>query len=118
MMKCLAASIAIVFLALSVAGAHDVCREEGNIEVPVVIGSTVGVLIGASIGDGHSRTVATAAGGLLGGVIGNSLLPRRPRSTATHSLVNELRKQRNQVIETVVTGEIPMPRKLVPIHQQ
>ena len=114
MMKCLIASVAIVILPLSAAGTQETCRQEGTFDVPPVIGSTVGALIGASVGYGHGRTVATAAGGLLGGVLGNSLLPRRPRSTNTLSLVSELRKQRDQVIEAVVKGEIPMPRKPVP----
>ena len=116
--KSLVAPTAIVFLALSVAGAQDVCRQEGNFEVPAVIGGTVGALIGASIGDGHGRTIATVAGGLLGGVLGNSLLPRRHMSTNPHPLVNILGEQRNQVIEAAVTGEIPNPRKAAPVGPQ
>ena len=118
MMKCLIASIALVFAALSVAGAQELCRQTGNSELTAVIGSTVGALLGSSVGDGHGRTVTTAAGGILGGVLGNSLLQRRRKSTPTHSLLKKLREQRNQVIKAVVSGEIPMPRKAVPLHPQ
>lgn len=117
MMKFVFASIAIAFATLSVASAGGL-PSGGNSQMPTVIGTTVGALLGATFGDGHGRTVATAAGGILGGVLGNSLSPGHPESAPTNSLVNELREQRNQVIEAAVTGDIPTQRKAVSARQQ
>ena len=80
-----------------------------------VIGSTVGALVGSTIGDG--RGLAIGAGGLLGGLVGESLSPRRPTVKCRHSQAQQLHEQRNQVIETAVTGRIPMPRKARPIRR-
>ena len=119
MMKRFVASVAIVLAALSVAGAQEVCRQGGGSDLAGVIGSTVGALIGSTIGDGKGRTLAVGAGGLLGGLVGESLLPpRRPAVRRRHSLAQQLHDQRNQVIEAALSGRIPMPGKAGPVSRR
>ena len=75
----------------------------------------IGALVGSTIGDGRGQSLAIGAGGLLGGLIGGSLLPRRPAANRSNPVVRQMHDQRNQVIEAAVTGRTPMPRKARPI---
>ena len=114
-MRRFVASVAIVLAALSMAGAQEVCCQGSNPDLAGVIGSTIGALVGSTIGDGRGQSLAIGAGGLLGGLIGESLPPRRPAASRSNPVVRQLHDQRNQVIEAAVTGRIPMPRKARPI---
>ena len=119
MTKRFVAAVAIVFAVLSVASAQEVCRQVGSSDTTTVIGGSVGALIGSTLGDGRGQTFAIGAGGVLGGLVGKSLSPRRPSVRHLHSLARHLRDQRNQVIDAAVSVRIPMPRKAGPVrHQQ
>ena len=118
MLKHLVASVAIVLLGMSTAGAQAACYPGANTDLAGVIGSTIGALIGSSIGDGRGQTVATGTGALLGGVIGASLSQRRTSVYPEHAVVQQLNEQRNQVINSAVTGQIPMPRKTRSVRRQ
>lgn len=118
MMKRFVASVAIVFAAVSAAGAQEACRQDGSSDMAAVIGSTVGALIGSTLGDGRGQRLAIGAGGVLGGLVGESLSPRRPAVRHRHSLAQQLHDQRNQVIEAAVSGRILMPRQAKPVRRQ
>lgn len=118
MMKRFVASVVIVFAGLSAAGAQEACRQGGSSDLAAVIGSTVGALISSTLGDGRGQMLAVGAGGVLGGLIGESLSTRRPAVRHRHSLAQQLHDQRNQVIEAAVSGRIPMPRKAKPVRRR
>ena len=110
-MKHFVASVAIVLLVISTAGAQGACYQGANPDFAGVIGSTIGALIGSSIGDGRGQSLATGGGAVLGGMIGASLSQRRTSANTEHELVQQLKEQRNQIIGSASTGQIPMPRK-------
>ena len=115
-MRRFVASVAIVLAALSIAGAQEVCRQGSSPDLAGgVIGSTIGAPVGSTIGDGRGQFLAIGAGGLLGGLIGESSPPRRPAANRSNPVVRQMHDQRNQVIEAAVTGRTPMPRKARPI---
>ena len=115
-MKTLAASVVIVLVILSTAGAQQTCRPDGQLDMAGVIGSTIGALIGSTVGDGRGQTLATGVGAMIGGVIGESLPPSRRATTPTHSLVKQLHQHRNKVIDAALSGTIPTPRKATPVR--
>ena len=117
-MKRFVASLVIVLAALSTAGAQGACYPGSQPELAGVIGSTIGALVGSTIGDGGGQTLATGAGALFGGVIGNSLSPRRPAPSRRNAIVQEFDNHRNQMIEAAVSGRIPMPRKARPVRRR
>ena len=115
-MKRFLASVTIVLAALSTAGAQDACHPGGTHDLAGVIGSTIGALVGSTIGGGRGQPLATGAGALLGGLIGESLSPRRPTASPDHALVRQLSQHRERMIEAAVNGRIPMPRKAAPVR--
>ena len=115
-MKRFIVSVVIVFAMLSAADAQQACRLHSRHDMAGVIGSTIGALVGSTVGDSYGRTVATVAGGMLGGVLGHSLAPRRPTSAPSHPMVKKLGEHRNRIIEAAVSGNIPMPRKAIPVR--
>jgi hypothetical protein len=52
-MKRLVGSVAIVLAALSTAGAQESCHQDGKLDMAGVIGSTIGALVGPTIGNSH-----------------------------------------------------------------
>jgi len=116
MMKRLMASVAIVLVSLSAAGAQGACYPGANPDLAGVIGSTVGALIGSTIGDGRGQTLAIGAGGVIGGLIGESLTPRRPAARRSNSVVRQVSDLRNQTLDAAMTGRVPMPRKARPVR--
>ena len=78
-MKWLVASVAIVLVTLSTAGAQQHSHEDSTPDMAGVIGSTIGALVGSTIGDGRGQPLATGIGALLGGLIGETLSQRRQR---------------------------------------
>lgn len=116
MMKRLMASVAIVLVSLSAAGAQGACYPGANPDLTGVIGSTIGALIGSTIGDGRGQTLAIGAGGVIGGLIGQSLTPRHPAARRSNSVVQQVNDLRNQTLDAVMTGRVPMPRKATPVR--
>ena len=98
-MKRLVTSVAIVLAALSTAGAQQSCHQGGKQNMAGVIGSTIGALVGSTIGDGRGQPLAIGAGGLLGGLIGESLSQRRPAANPSHSMVKRLGDQRTHTLD-------------------
>ena len=101
-MKWLVASVAIVLVTLSTAGAQQHSHEDSTPDMAGVIGSTIGALVGSTIGDGRGQPLATGIGALIGGLIGETLPPRRPAANRNNPVVRQLHDQRNQVIEAGV----------------
>lgn len=116
MTKRLMASVAIVLVPLSAAGAQGACYPGANPNLAGVIGSTIGALIGSTIGDGNGQTLAIGASGVIGGLIGKSLTPRRPSAKRSNSVVRQVGDLRNQALGVAMTGAIPMPRKARPVR--
>ena len=108
MMKRLMASVAIVLVSLSAAGAQGACYPDANSDLAGVIGST--------IGDGRGQTLAIGGGGVIGGLIGESLSPRGPAARRNNSVVQQVNDLRDQTLEAAMNGTIPMPRKATPVR--
>ena len=117
-MKTLLVSVVIVLAMLSMAGAQQACRPNGQLDMGGLIGSTVGGMIGSTIGDGRGQTLATAVGAVVGGLIGESLSPGRRAATPKHALVRQRQERRDQLIDAAVNGRIPMPRKAKPVRRR
>ena len=109
-MKWLVASVAIVLVTLSTAGAQQHSHGDSTPDMAGVIGST--------IGDGRGQPLATGIGALLGGLIGETLSQRRQAANRSHPLVQQLDDQRNQTLDAAVSGKIPMPRKATPVRRR
>ncbi len=114
-MKRFVASVAIMLLGMSTTVAQATCCPGANQDLARVIGPTIGALIGSSVGDGRSQTLATGAAAMLGGGIGASLSRPRPATAPEQALVHQLHEHRNHVIDAAVTGQITMPSKARPV---
>ena len=115
-MKTLVALVVVLGL-LSTAGAQQACRPDGLPDMTGLIGSTVGALVGSTIGDGRGQTLAAGVGALVGGAIGEALSPRRP-ALPGNALIKQLHDHRNRVVEAAVNGTIPMPREATPVRRR
>ena len=117
-MKWLVASVAIVLVTLSTAGAQQHSHVDGKPDMAGVIGSTIGALVGSTIGVGRGQPLATGIGALLGGLIGETLSQCRQAANRSHPLLQQLDDQRNHTLDAAVSGKIPMPRKATPVRRR
>jgi len=110
-----AATIAISLVILRTADAgQSTCYPGANPHLAVMIGSTLGSLVGSALADGRGQTLAIGAGGILGGFVANPPATRHALPLPGNSLVRQLDNNRNRLLHAIRTGAIPMPGPAMP----